>query len=169
MLEHVVNTFLSSRLSEVVVVVRPGLAWRPRTQPRLKVVTNPRHTEGISESVKLGLKSIDPKSQAAVIGLGDKPLLLASTIEEIIAVFEESRSKIVVPTYREKRGNPILFDRSLFGRMLHISGDIGAKSVIEKNEADVLELPVRDEGVLIDVNTPADIRKAERILAARRD
>lgn len=167
MLDYVANTFLASRLGGIVVVVRPGLAWRPRKDKRLRVITNPHYAEGLSGSLRLGLKSISPQSLAVVVGLGDKPLLLPSTIEEIVAAYEGTKSRVVIPTHKGRRGNPILFDKSLFEPMMRLSGDTGAKPVIEQNERDVLELQVEDEGILIDVNTPADVRKAERILAGR--
>ncbi|MDV3277086.1 MAG: nucleotidyltransferase family protein [Nitrososphaerales archaeon] len=165
-LEYVVDAFLSSNLAEVVVVVRSGLTWR-RSEGKLRVIVNPRYLEGLSESVKLGLGTIDARSQAALIGLGDKPLVLPSTVNRIVSAYEESGSKIVIPVHAGTRGNPILFDRKMFPEILRLHGDEGAKRVVELYEEDVLEVKVEDEGILVDVDTPADLKTAERTLASR--
>jgi len=167
MLQHVVDSFLASSLGEVVVVVRPGLPWKPKPSRRLRVVVNSRFGEGISSSVKFGLSSLSSGSEATVIGLGDKPLLLPSTIERLLVAYRRSGSKIVVPTYNRVRGNPILFQKSLYPWILELKGDVGAKRVINSNESEVLEVSVDDEGVLLDVNTPSDLERAVRTLASR--
>lgn len=167
MLQRVVDAFLSSRLDEVVVVVRPGLPWKPRPSARLRIVMNPRFEEGISSSVRLGVKATNSESEAVVIGLGDKPLLLPSTIDRIVSTYRRSESKVVVPVLRGVRGNPILFHRSLFPELLRLKGDVGAKAVIKRHSKSVLEVPVEDDGVLVDVDTPRDVRTAEKALAAR--
>ncbi|MDV3294025.1 MAG: nucleotidyltransferase family protein [Nitrososphaerales archaeon] len=167
MLERVVDAFSDSRLDEVVLVVRPGLPRKPTAGGRVRVLVNPHPEEGVSSSVRLGVESIDSKSEAVVIGLGDKPLLRSSTIQRLLSAFRDSGSKIIIPTYDGVRGNPILFHRSLFQEMLRLKGDAGAKSVIARHAELILEIPVSDEGVSVDVNTPGDLRAVERILAAR--
>ncbi|MDV3244717.1 MAG: nucleotidyltransferase family protein [Nitrososphaerales archaeon] len=167
MLQYAVDAFKDSRLGEVVLVVRAGLLWKPAAVGRLRVVFNPHPEEGISSSLRLGLTSINSRSEAVVIGLGDKPLLLPSTIRGLVSAYRESGSRIIIPTYEGMRGNPILLRKTLYGEMLRLRGDTGAKSVIKRHAESVLEVPVTDEGVLVDVNTPADIRAAERLLAAR--
>jgi molybdenum cofactor cytidylyltransferase len=58
------------------------------------------------------------------------------------------------------RGNPVLFDRSVFPEIMKISGDASARSVIEKNRHSLLEVTVEDAGVLVDVDTPSDCERA---------
>lgn len=166
-LDHVVDSFLSSKVAEVVVVVRPGIAWQ-RSEKGLKTVVNSRPSTGISGSLRLGLRALGLRSRAVVVGLGDKPAVLPSTIDRLISAYESSGSSMVVPTFRGTRGNPVLFDRGLFPLMLRLRGDSGAKRLMEKSPHEVLEVPVEDEGVLVDLNAPGDIRKLEGILAHRR-
>jgi molybdenum cofactor cytidylyltransferase len=167
MLDHVTDSFLSSGLAEVVVVIRPGISWSRKAR-RLKVVVNPRPSEGISESLKVGVRALNKRSEAVVVGLGDKPLVRPSTIDMLVSAYESSDSKMVVPTLKGTRGNPVLFDKSLLPELLRLRGDAGAKSIMEDNPRGVLEVPVDDEGVIVDVNTPADKEKVERILARRK-
>lgn len=170
MLEYPLLAFLSSRVGEVILVVQKRSILRDVKAPmeRVRVVANPDSARGLSTSVKLGVKKVSPRSDAVVIGLGDKPLVLGSTIDFLISAYERSRSMIVVPVYHRRRGNPIIFDRKAFPLVEEAEGDEGAKSVMRKHRELVLEVQVDDEGVAVDVDTPDDLEKIERILAARR-
>jgi len=166
-LSYVMASFLASRLDEVVVVASREVAEslslsRP---PRVRVFVNSDAALGMSSSLKLGLAKV--RGKAAVVGLGDQPLLLPSTIDEIVAAYENSAALIVVPVCQGRRGNPVLLDRALFPEVMKIQGDKGARSVIAANQESVKEVTVSDEGVLLDVDTESDLRKAELLLEGR--
>jgi len=166
MIQHVLDAFTHAGLDEVVLVLSPALAWKPKTSEGLKVVLNPYVNQGISTSVKVGMEGISAKSEAVVIGLADKPFLSVSTIEALVESYRRSASEIVVPVLRGKRGNPILFRRNLFRKLRSLKGDVGAKVLVESKEYSVEEVPVEDEGVLFDVDTPEDLRKAKEMLSS---
>jgi molybdenum cofactor cytidylyltransferase len=166
-LSYVIDSFLGSRLDEVVVVASEGVT---RVVPqslrkRVRIVINSQPKEGMSHSLKLGLGSV--RGEAAVIGMGDQPLLLSSTIDAIVKASESRGVGIVIPTYGGQRGNPVLFDRELFPQVMSIGGDVGAKSVVAANPGLVREVDVRDEGVLLDIDTPSDLARAEAVLGRR--
>jgi len=167
MLEYVVNTFLSSGLQEVIVVVNPELSWRPRKRGRLRFLVNERFGEGISTSVRAGIEAIRPECDAVAIGLGDKPLVRGSTIGKLMIALERSESEIIVPVYRGKRGNPILLRRSLFPEVRRLKGDSGAKVLVESGLHTITEVPVSDIGVILDVNTRSDLERVEKLIYAR--
>ena len=100
MIQHVLDAFTHAGLDEVVLVLSPALAWKPKTSERLKVVLNPYANQGISTSVKVGMEGISAKSEAVVIGLADKPFLSVSTIEAVVESYRRSASEIVVPVLR---------------------------------------------------------------------
>ena len=168
MLQRVVDVFSSSSLDEVVVVVSPSISWRPSGRRRVRVVVNDRADEGISSSLRVGLDALDPRREAAVVGLADKPLLRKSTIESLLRAYGSSRAEILVPVCRGKRGNPVLLRRTLFSRLRRLKGDVGAKVLMESGRFQVEEVKVNDLGVLVDVDTPVDLREARRIFAAGR-
>lgn len=167
MLERVVDTFLGSSLQEVILVLTPALGWKPRKRKRLRFVFNTRSSDGISTSLRAGLEALSPKSDAVVVGLGDKPLLRQSTIEKLIEVHRRSSAEILVPVYRSKRGNPILFPRNLYEEMRRLQGDVGAKVLVEAEKHLVKEVPVNDFGVVMDVDTPKDLRSVRRLVSAK--
>jgi molybdenum cofactor cytidylyltransferase len=168
MLQMVTDVFLASKLEEVIVVVRPGLALKLREPlpSRVKLVSNLEAEKGMSSSLRIALNALGG-SDAVLVGLGDMPAVLTSTIDSLVEAYRKSGKRIVIPIYEGRRGNPVLFDRILFGDLEALSGDVGGKDVIRQNEDEVLEVTVTDVGVVTDVDDPAGLRAAEAILSER--
>jgi len=174
MLGRVLKIFRRSNVGRVVVVLGANAA---EVRKRVKfadelVVVNPEFAGGMSSSLRLGLKHVGTKANAVIIALGDQPFVLPTTIDKLVETYMKSGARIVVPTYQGARGNPVLFDRGFIPQIARIRGDIGAKQVVQKNAADVLEVEVSDRGVLVDIDTPSDVRmevrrKKSRAQAAR--
>jgi len=161
MLERVLQTLSRTKVDRVVVVLGAhSSAVRGRVKfGREKVVLNPRFKEGMSGSLRLGLAEVE-ETDAAIIVLGDQPFVSPGTIDRIIDAYVSSKSPVVVPVYHGRRGNPVLFDRSLFPQIRRIRGDVGAKSVVAGNEDKLLQVDVNDEGILVDIDTPSDYSNA---------
>jgi molybdenum cofactor cytidylyltransferase len=154
---HAVDQALGAGLSEVVVVsghqaskVREALGDRA-----VKVIEAREHKLGMSASLKAGIRALGPRTDAALVMLGDMPQVSAPLIRRLIAAYNplEGRS-IVVPTVDGKRGNPVLFDRRYFEEMLALEGDVGARHLIGAHDDQVAELAVDDAAVFTDVDTP---------------
>ena len=161
MLERVLLTFRRSKVGRVVVVIGAH-AEEVRSRVRFAdevIVENPKFDEGMSGSLKLGLRNVG-EADAAFVALGDQPFVQPETVDRMVAAYEKTRACIVIPTYRGTRGNPVLFDRSIFPQIEGIRGDVGAKSVVRRNASEVLEVDVRDIGVLADIDTPSDLADA---------
>lgn len=164
---YAIRSFKAAGLGEVLLVARQndGGVLRIAKEEGVKVVVNPRAEEGMSTSLALAVKSV--KGDAAVIGLGDQPLVLPETIAKIAAAYDPPGVRIVVPTYGGERGNPVLLGRPLFEEVAGLRGDVGAKSLVKSNERYVREVEVQDIGVLVDADTPDDLRIAELTLLQR--
>lgn len=165
-LTRVVSIYTRSRVDEVVVVVQPRHRHLVPPSRKVKVVLNSNQSRGMSWSLRLGLN--ETTGDAAIIGLGDQPLVRVETIDTLISAYMKGGAKIVVPTCNGERGNPVLFDRALFGQILHLTGDRGAKSVVLKNEFQVKEVEVGDRGILLDMDTPEDLLLVRRELLSRK-
>ena len=168
MLERVLKTLRRSTVDRVVVVLGANAA-ELRAQVRFEgetVVVNQGFADGMSGSLRLGLGSVRD-AEAAIIVLGDQPFLLPATIDRLVAEHRASGAAIVVPTFHGNRGNPVLFDRSIFPQIARVSGDVGAKSVVQSNASDVLEVEVGDRGVLVDLDTPSDLRRESKFRQGR--
>ncbi|MBI3966052.1 MAG: nucleotidyltransferase family protein [Chloroflexi bacterium] len=133
------ETALASTASEVVVVLG---GWADELEPELaglavRVAYNPRFTEGQSTSLVAGIGALGPNADAAIVMLADQPLGGADILDGLIAEWQARRPPIVAPEYDGQRGNPVLFDRSLFPELLEITGDVGAREVIRRHARDV--------------------------------
>ena len=90
-----------------------------------------------------------------IVCLGDMPRVSAAVIDRLIAAFNPLEGRaICVPTWQGKRGNPVLLARRFLPEMQAISGDIGAKALIADYPEAVAEVPMPDDGVLLDIDTP---------------
>ncbi|HUI23592.1 MAG TPA: nucleotidyltransferase family protein [Nitrososphaerales archaeon] len=160
MLERVLATFRRSKVGRVVVVigahaddVRRCVGFADEV-----IVENKKYAKGMSGSLRIGLKKVG-EAEAAFIALGDQPYVRPETVDRMMAAYERTRARIVIPTYRGTRGNPVLFDRSVFPQIERVRGDVGARSVVHRNAAQVLEVEVSDLGVLVDLDTPSDMAR----------
>jgi len=165
MLERVLEIFRKSNVGRVVVVLG---ANEDEVRKHVKfadelVVINPKFAEGMSSSLRFGLKHVGTEVDAVIIALGDQPFVLPTTIDKMVETYKQSGARIVIPTYQGARGNPVLFDKSVFPRIARIRGDMGAKTVVQKNAADVLEVEVPDRGVLVDIDTPSDLGRRMKV------
>lgn len=163
LLQRVLDALEDSKVSETVVVLGGG-AEEVRGKVDLggtKVVVNRRSAEGMSTSIRAGLRRVDRSSAAAIIVLGDQPFLSAALVDALIDGFIAEGAPVVVPVYHGKRGNPVLFARSMFPEMMRVRGDRGARSVVEAHGDGVLEVRVEDPGAVMDVDTPSDYEEAK--------
>lgn len=122
------------------------------------VIENPEWDEGLASSLRVGLDALTRLSKAdgALILLGDQPGLDPEVVAALIAARKKSKRMAVVPKYRYVTGNPVLVDRSLWPRLISLSGDEGAKRLLQAHPEWVEEvwfesLPPRD------VDTAADV------------
>ena len=118
-------------------------------------VHNPAYGDGLSGSIRVGLAALPDDVDGVVICLGDMPRVGAGHIDKLIAAFSpEDGRAICVPTYRGKRGNPVLWSEAFFSDMMSVAGDVGARHLIGEHADQVTEVEMADDGVLIDVDTP---------------
>jgi len=124
------------------------------------VIYNPNYREGMSTSIKLGLRFFQDYD-AVLIVLGDMPLITRETINKIINAYHEGCTA-VIPTHRGLRGNPVLIHRSLFNELMRLRGDVGARELL-KGRADVCYVECGPE-VIMDIDTLDDLARIERII-----
>jgi len=127
----------------------------------IQVVTNPDFLEGQSRSLRHGLLALPEGTAAAVIGVGDQPLLRPETIRSLIDEYHRSDAPLVLPRYAGQRGNPVLFDRRLFPELLRVEGDTGGRSVIQRHLGEAALVEVTDVRSGADIDTEDDLAHLE--------
>ena len=156
----------STGVDEVVVVLgRDADEVRRHVPTTMRTVLNPDFADGIAGSIRAGVAAA-ADSDAVLIVLGDMPLVEPATIGRLIAAFNPTEHRtIVAPTYHGQFGNPVLWGREHFPRLLALEGDRGARSLIGDLKAEAVEIAVDDLGVIADADTPealAEMRAAVR-------
>ena len=162
MLQSVLDVFRKANVDRVVVVLGANERRVRKTVKfdREKIIVNRSYAKGLSSSLRLGVAKAGPEAEAVIVALGDQPFVSPSTIVKLIEGYRNSHALVVIPVHRGTRGNPVLLDRRLFQEVGKIRGDVGAKSIFESRDIFTLEVPVRDKGVTIDIDTPKDYESA---------
>ena len=161
MVRRVATAAIASRAEPVVVVTGHEAERVEAALAGLDVVIvhNPDFAEGMSSSLHCGLQALDGRSEGgldgALICLGDMPRTSAALIDRLIAGFNPLEGRAIgVPTWRGKRGNPVLWAARYFGEMQALSGDVGARHLIGDHSDAMYEVESPDHSVTIDVDTP---------------
>jgi molybdenum cofactor cytidylyltransferase len=162
MVTRVVDAVLGSAARPVLVVVghmaaevRAALGDRA-----VRVVAAEDYASGLSASLQAGLRAVPPDAPAALVCLGDMPLVTPAMIDMLIEAYDPDEGRtIVVPTSKGRPGNPILWDRRYFPEMLALAGDAGARRLLHRHMESVAEVEVGSEAVLRDFDTEASLRE----------
>lgn len=169
MVRRVIETAVASGLDPVVVVTGPDRSevWESLEDlddSLIERVINPRADLGMSGSVTVGVNALKSrKMAAAVILLGDMPLVRSDTIRALVSAYEPGAGvSACVPEYGGRRGNPVLWGAGRFDDLLRLSGDAGARSLLRRLDAEVREVPVEDSGILVDVDDAAALEAVRR-------
>ncbi|MDM8541204.1 nucleotidyltransferase family protein [Desulfococcaceae bacterium HSG9] len=170
MVELVLDNALKSRLQRIVLVL--GCQYqsilkhlgKKAHHPRLQIVVNHSFKEGLSSSLHCGLNAVQRKSEAVMFLLADQPLADAGLINLLLENFEASDKGICVPVYKEKRGNPTIFSRHYYDRLMMIKGDRGGRRLIKAHTKDVLEVQVCAPACFEDIDTLSDVAKIQRLI-----
>ena len=116
---------------------------------------------GLSSSIKTGLHHVAKQSKAFFICLGDMPDVNQNIYNKLIkSKFKYNKKlklnhkkEIVVPTYNDQQGNPVLFAITMKNKIMEIDGDNGAESIIQLNKDTTLYVPFVNDGIILDFDT----------------
>ena len=162
MISHAVQTLHKSGAKPIIVVT--GYESE-RIREELKTsdvifVHNTSYADGLSSSLKTGIRNIPDDCNAVIISLGDMPKVNTNHIKLLIEAYSADTGRaICTPTWNGKRGNPVLWANRFFAEMEEIEGDIGAKQLLSNNSEIVHEVEMPDNGILIDIDSPAMLTK----------
>lgn len=159
LVRHVAEAALSAGLAGVIVVtgyedvaIREELAGLPLT-----FVVNEDYASGMGSSLRVGFSVRPAQWKAAVILLGDMPLVDAALIGQVADAYTDDTTA-VVPTYEGVRGNPVLLSARLAPEIAHLSGDMGARQIL-RGRNDVRDMPVTSAASRLDIDTPEALKQ----------
>lgn len=124
------------------------------------VIENPEWEEGLASSLRVALDALTRLSKAtgALILLGDQPDVSPEVVAELVDRFGRTKSQAVVPKYRYTWGNPVIVGRPLWPRLMSLTGDEGARSLLRAHPEWVEEVWF-ERLVPRDVDTQADVEE----------
>ena len=154
LIKHSVKNILASSIDELIVVLghqKETIEKLINKNEKIKFVFNKDFESGIASSIKTGLNNLSEKTEAFFICLGDMPMVNPNIYNQLIKSI--NKREIIVPTYKGQQGNPVLFAKSMREKIINISGDVGAKKILELNKDKILNLEINDQCVTKDFNT----------------
>lgn len=163
LLQHSLDHLAASRVEDVILVlgceadrVLAGLEFDP---DRVRVVRNPDWEQGLSSSLRAGLDQAHG-ADAVLVALGDLPLVPPAVIDRVVEAARGAPATIAAPTWQGRRGHPVLFKREHFEELRGLQGDVGGAPVLRAHPDRLLQVPVDTDGILHDVDLPADLIRA---------
>ena len=125
--------------------------------PRVLIVHARDHAEGMGASLRTGIASLPADAAGAFVFLGDMPRAPTAVLAPM-AQAVRAGALAAAPVFRGQRGNPVLLARDLFPQLLTLTGDAGARGVLQGlgDRLALIESP--DDGVLFDVDLRSDLQ-----------
>ena len=165
MLVKLVKSVCASDVGQVLVVIGHE-AEKIRQELNdftLSFVYNPNFSEGMTTSIKSGLKEASPDCDGFLICLADMPFINTPDINKLIHAYVKNRIKekrlIVVPVFQGHRGNPVLFSSEFRNDILEHKKKSGCKEILMNNSVSVKEIEMGDDNILLDVDTLEDYQR----------
>jgi molybdenum cofactor cytidylyltransferase len=107
------------------------------------------------------LRALPADIDGALILLGDMPEVEAPVLAALMTAFTGANA-ICVPVRHGRRGNPVLWGRSYFAEMMQLHGDTGAKPLMARHEARLIEVEVATDSIFEDIDAPEDLERLKR-------
>ena len=143
-----VKNILASSIDELIVVLgyqKEIIEKLIVKNEKIKFVFNKDFESGMASSIKTGLDNLSEETEAFFICLGDMPMVSHDIYDQLIK--SKDNKEIIVPTYKGQQGNPILFNKSMKEKVIDISGDVGAKKILELNKDKILSLEINNQSI----------------------
>lgn len=145
-----------------LAVIPPGSAQLRRVliAAGCEILESPDTARGLGASLSAGVAQLHD-ADGWIVALGDMPFIEPGTFAAVLARLRAGA--IIAAPFHAKtgaRGHPVGFSAALKNELLALDGDEGARSVIERHRRDVVSIPVSDEGIVVDIDTPGDLDAA---------
>lgn len=153
---HAVETARAADVDEVVVVVghdADRVTAALPSEPTIRAVTNQRHAEGQSTSLRCGLDALSDNARAAVVLLADQPGIAVAAVRAVVAAWSAGAT-VARARYVDGPGHPVVFDRTTWPRLREMTGDQGARDLL--GDLPVMDVPVAGAAPP-DVDRPDDL------------
>jgi molybdenum cofactor cytidylyltransferase len=123
------------------------------------VVRNERYADGQDTSVERGVAAArNRRADAVLFALGDMPRVVVESVDRLVTAYRHGVDDALAVAHDGERGNPVLFDAIHFPTLSNVTGDVGGRRILLRNDDSAL-VETGDPGVLLDVDNPQDLEK----------
>lgn len=143
-------------------LIRPAIAVHD-----CLIVENPDVDGGPIASLRCALAVLDAaRPPAALVWPVDLPHVRIATVERLVETYRRTPAPVVVPTFADRRGHPVIWDAALFQELMESPAATrdGARAVVHAHPADIRAVAVDDPAVVDQINTPEDYERLIRAI-----
>lgn len=163
LLDRTIASLLDGGVGQVIVVVGPEAEELTRdvnafSDPRVWPVVNPDPSRGMFSSLQAGLS--ETEADVIIVLPADMPFVAAATVQLLLDRFS-LQPAIVSPTYRGKRGHPVLLPPALRDEIRAADPTSNLHEILKRHPNERTDVPVEDRGVVRDVDRPSDLEAPE--------
>jgi len=169
LIEWVLQAVKLAPLDKYFLVVRPEDKEMIKTGKKwgAEIVLNSEYRSGMSSSIKKALHQISSEElEGFFVILGDQPFINPSLLYKMLKAFTPGKREIVVPFYKDKQGNPVLFDGYWKEELIGLTGDIGGRVLIKTHPERIKKVKIPDESILLDIDREKDYEKIKGIFSS---
>jgi putative nucleotidyltransferase with HDIG domain len=157
-LERCIGVFRAAGIAEVIAVLghRTDELQPLAERAGARCVHNPDFERGMFSSVAAGCRALPGWVEAAFMLPADIPLVQPNTIRQLAAAFALRGAGIVYPVFEGHRGHPPLIARSILAQAAEEGASGPLSDLLARHESEAIDLPVADQGIHMDMDTPAE-------------
>jgi molybdenum cofactor cytidylyltransferase len=161
-IEHIAETMLTvvTRLVIVLGAHRDRVRAAIPRDARIAIVENPNYAHGQLSSLKVGLGALQADAAAALVHLGDHPMVRVETFRAVVDCYNQTGKPIAIARHDGHRGHPVIFDRATFAELQSAPEEEGARYVVNADPSRIAYIDLDDPGINLDLDTPSDLERA---------
>ena len=166
-IEHTIGALKAAGVSPITVVTgyKGDILRRHLAEAGVRFADNPRFAQTqMFDSVLIGLADLEGLCDRVFLMPADVPLVESNTLRTLMETGEE----LARPLYGGQTGHPLLVSMSLVPGLRSHNGERGLKGAVESLGLAIEDVPVTDEGILLDADTPEDYKRLIHLEAVRR-
>ena len=161
LINHALNSVKNSKIKKIIIIL--GYQFKEvkkkiKKNKKIIFVHNKNYKNGMSSSIKSGLKKISKKDKGFIILQSDMPFVKTSDINKIYNSIIRKKYLVHALKYKNRIGNPIGFDISFLNKIKKIKGNIGAKYIVKRLKNSTNYIKVSSEKVFKDFDKASDFR-----------
>jgi len=155
-----IDTLLAAGLEDIVVVLGPtgGEIAKVIHDSPVTIACNITPDSDMAGSIKTGMQMVLRNVPAILIHPVDYPLVSPATVSRLLQSQSQHPDKIIIPTYKGRKGHPVLFPRQV---LAELAGLPTLRHVVRRDPQRIALLAVDDNAILFDMDTPEEYRQMQ--------